>query len=121
MTYQARRAGQTEQTLCRLDEIPDRGGLGLTLDAADGPRELFLVRAGDAVYGYVNSCPHVGTPLDWVPNQFIDPSGGFIMCATHGARFRIEDGHCVAGPCRGARLTVVPISVRDGAVHLAAG
>ena len=43
------------------------------------------------------------------------------MCATHGARFRIEDGHCVAGPCRGARLTVVPISVRDGAVHLAAG
>ena len=120
MNYQAPRAALGGQALCAVDDIPDGGGTGLTLDGADGPLDIFVVRKGAAVRAYVNSCPHVGTPLDWVPDQFMDPSGGYIMCATHGALFQIEDGCCLAGPCQGGRLKTVPIAVRDGAIHLAA-
>ena len=45
--------------------------------------------------GYVNSCPHLGSPLDWVPNRFLSADGRHVLCATHGALFRIEDGKVV--------------------------
>jgi len=104
------------RTLCRLDEIPDGGARGLTLDGPGAIRDVFAVREGDEVWVYVNVCPHAGTPLDWKPNTFLDPSGTYIMCATHGALFQIEDGLCVGGPCKGDRLHRIPVTVRDGQV-----
>ena len=41
-----------------------------------------------------------------------------ILCATHGALFRIEDGHCLAGPCKGKGLTAVAVAVAGGEVRL---
>jgi nitrite reductase/ring-hydroxylating ferredoxin subunit len=67
---------------------------------------------------YVNSCPHLGVPLDWLPGQFLTTDGTRIMCATHGAEFRISDGHCVKGPCRGEALTKVPYTVRDDLIMI---
>ena len=96
--------------LCRLDEIADPGGKGFTLGAGAGRIDLFVVRRGQAVHGYLNICPHAGTPLDWQPDVFLDPSKTLIQCASHGALFGIEDGLCVAGPCKGRRLS--PIAVR---------
>ena len=69
--------------------------------------------------GYVNSCPHTGGPLDWIEGQFLDLNGQYIVCATHGALFRIEDGHCLAGPCKGKGLTAVEVVVVEGEVRLA--
>jgi nitrite reductase/ring-hydroxylating ferredoxin subunit len=100
--------------LCRLEDIADGQGKGFTLGRGAGSRELFVVRAGARVFGYVNSCPHQGTPLDWQEDRFISDETGLIMCATHGAQFEIEDGFCVAGPCAGDRLESVPV-VLDGA------
>lgn len=102
--------------LCQLTDIPDGDSKGLTLP--DG-RDILLVRQGGAVFGYVNVCPHLFTPLEMMPDDFLDDSGQFIICATHGALFRIEDGECVAGPCQGESLTRVPLAVEDGAVKLA--
>ena len=110
--------------LCRLDEIPDGAGIGFSLGQeeaerlANGHLEIFVVRRGAQVFGYVNSCPHLSSPLDWVENQFMTPDKAHIMCATHGARFRIEDGHCIAGPCEGDALTPLPVSNERGAVVL---
>ncbi len=92
---------------------------GATLAAADG--EIILVRRDGRIYGYRNRCPHTGAPLDWQPGQFLDPSGETLLCALHGARFRIEDGACLAGPCAGTGLTPVPIAERDGIVYLMTG
>jgi nitrite reductase/ring-hydroxylating ferredoxin subunit len=75
------------------------------------------VRRGERVFGYVNRCPHVGTPLDWIPHDFLDRERRHVVCATHGAVFRIEDGLCLAGPCQGDRLEPFPIELRDGALH----
>lgn len=101
--------------LCRLEEIPDGEGLGF--ERPDG-EDIFVVRQGTRVYGYVNCCPHASSPLDWVENQFLSLDKSRILCATHGAEFRIEDGHCVLGPCAGESLEMVSVSVSDGCVVL---
>ena len=107
--------------LCRLEEIEDGEGKGFTVETDEGPTDIFVVREGASAYGYVNSCPHTGTPLDWVPDRFMSEDGSYIMCATHGALFEIEDGDCIAGPCAGDRLTDVPVTVApDGRVVLLA-
>ncbi|RMD61658.1 MAG: Rieske (2Fe-2S) protein [Alphaproteobacteria bacterium] len=103
--------------LCRLDEIEDGAGRGFTLP--DG-REIFIVRQDAAVFGYLNVCPHQGTPLDWAPDTFISEDSGLILCATHGAQFRIEDGLCVSGPCAGDRLSPVPVAIEGDSVVIAA-
>tara|TARA_A100001037_G_C15125441_1_gene625919 strand:- start:456 stop:713 length:258 start_codon:yes stop_codon:yes gene_type:complete len=77
---------------------------------------MFVVRRGEDVFGYVNICPHARTPLDWTPDQFLTRDKTNLLCATHGAQFRIEDGFCVAGPCPGASLIPVPIAISDGDV-----
>ena len=105
--------------LCRLDDIEDGEGKGFVLGGGTTRREIFVVREAEAVYGYENVCPHAGTPLDWEPDRFMNADGSYLMCHTHGALFRIEDGYCVAGPCAGMSLTPVAIRLaEDGAVHL---
>jgi len=106
--------------LCRLDELPDR----------DDPRDagefeshspyqagIFVVRAGRSARAYVNRCPHLGSPLNWSPDRFLDLEKEHIVCATHGAVFRIEDGACLAGPCAGDVLEPVALEIRDGVVY----
>jgi nitrite reductase/ring-hydroxylating ferredoxin subunit len=106
--------GPGRHALCRLDEIEDGEGRGFTLGEGPEALELVVLREGGRVFGYVNSCPHTGTPLEWLPDQFMSEDGGHILCHTHGALFRIEDGHCVAGPCAGDALRPVAVE-RDAA------
>lgn len=106
--------------LCRLEEIPDGGARGFSV--GEGPRTVrfFAVRRGDRVFSYWNSCPHVGTPLDWSPDEFLDENGEYLVCSTHGALFQPEDGLCVAGPCQGDRLEPYPVELRDGVLYVEA-
>jgi nitrite reductase/ring-hydroxylating ferredoxin subunit len=99
------------RAICRADEIPEGGGSGFLIPAGDYPRRIFIVRHRGALFAYDNTCPHAGTPLDWMPDRFFDPSGTLLQCATHGAQFRIADGLCVAGPCAGKRLTPVALEI----------
>ena len=112
-------ASVTQQRLCRLADLADPGTRGFTLQTPLGLQDIFLVRRGAAVYAYVNHCPHTGSPLDWQPDQFLNLDRTLIQCATHLALFRIDDGHCVAGPCVGQALTPVAASVVDDWVVVA--
>lgn len=76
--------------------------------------KLFVVHYLGSFYGYLNRCPHLGIELQWQPDRFLDYDGELIQCASHGALFLIEDGECVSGPCRGARLQAIPVCVQDG-------
>jgi len=108
--------------LCRIDDIEDGEAKGFLLGEGLEQRDIFVVRDGERIFGYVNSCPHVGTPLDWTPDEFMSEDGGHIMCHTHGALFQIADGTCIAGPCTGDRLTPVALQVDDeGRIVLAEG
>ena len=103
--------------LCRLEELPEAATRGFTIERANGRTRIFLVNWNGRVHAYVNSCPHVGTPLDWLPDRFLSPDDEWIMCATHGALFRPEDGRCVFGPCLGESLERVNIAVGDGEIR----
>jgi nitrite reductase/ring-hydroxylating ferredoxin subunit len=102
--------------VCQLDELLDPESRGLALCLNEQVRDVFIVRKGQHVYAYLNSCPHTGAPLDWVPDQFLSLDRNYIQCATHNALFRFNDGYCVSGPCAGARLTSVPVVIDGGEV-----
>ena len=102
--------------LCRLDELDDPGSRGIVVTLDGQPHDVFVVRQGAQVFGYLNSCPHTGGPLDWVPGQFLNLGKDYIQCATHDALFQLHDGECVAGPCKGDRLAAVPVSIEAGVV-----
>ena len=76
----------------------------------------FVVRRAEAVFGYVDRCPHAGLPLAQVLDQYLTPDRGLIACSWHGAMFTVEEGTCVGGPCKGARLSPWPVVVREGRV-----
>jgi nitrite reductase/ring-hydroxylating ferredoxin subunit len=102
--------------LCALARIPDPGTYELSWGEGDWPLSLFVVRRGDDVFGFVNRCPHAGHELNLRPNDFLTSDGDLLMCRSHGARFRIEDGFCVLGPCPGAFLPPFAVDVVDGIV-----
>ncbi len=99
------------RVLCRLDDIEDGQAKSFSFGEGMDEREIFVVREDDQVFGYVNSCPHLGTPLNWDGDTFISADSGLIICATHGALFEIEDGACFSGPCAGQALEAAPVSL----------
>jgi nitrite reductase/ring-hydroxylating ferredoxin subunit len=113
------RACQT--VVCKLDEMQDPGSRGFVLSLNEQLYDVFIVRQGQQVFSYLNSCPHTGGPLDWVPDQFLSLEKNYIQCATHNALFRFNDGYCVAGPCAGTRLTAVPVVIESGEIIILHG
>ncbi len=87
----------------------------LLIDQGYGPKpaEALLVGFNGDVHAFLNVCPHVGTPLDWMPNEFFDAENKRLLCRTHGALFDPSSGDCLAGPCRGRALTCVSIHVDE--------
>lgn len=109
----------SQQFLCALDAIPDGGSKGATLRTSSEPgseRDIFLVRRGERVFAYVNSCPHTGATLNFQPDQFMSFDYFYIQCSIHGAQFRVHDGYCVYGPCRGFSLQQIDVEVNAGSV-----
>ena len=80
------------------------------LPGQDEPQPCFAIRHRGQLYAYRNSCPHLGVTLNWMPDRFLSEDGAFLQCALHGALFRIDDGHCVRGPCAGRRLQAVELA-----------
>ncbi|MEO6967009.1 MAG: Rieske 2Fe-2S domain-containing protein [Rhodanobacteraceae bacterium] len=104
--------------LCRVEDIPDDGVLGLDPPEPEGDG-LILARDGARVRGWFNVCPHTGRRMDYAPGLFLC-KGGVLTCAVHGATFALgQNGLCIGGPCRGDSLTEVPLRVEGGVVYRA--
>ena len=106
---------EAERVLCREEEIAEGAAKGFAA-APGGFTGLFAVRKDGRIRVYVNSCPHVGLPLEMVKDRFLDSKKQTIICSAHGARFRIEDGLCITGPCMGEALEAVPVRIVNGQV-----
>jgi len=109
------------ERLARLDEIPSKG---IIFDYKEGPFDErgILLRNGDGVKAFKNECRHLPMPLDdREPAEIWDPHGRYLVCNSHGARYRPDDGLCVAGPCEGSHLKTLPIVIEDGVVFLDTG
>jgi nitrite reductase/ring-hydroxylating ferredoxin subunit len=72
----------------------------------------FVTRIDGATTGWVDRCPHVGMPLAVVPGRYLTREKDLILCASHGALFRLADGLCIGGPCAGRSLSPWPVRVR---------
>ena len=107
---------QEEVPLCKLDDLEDHCAMELTIEE----RQLFAVRQGNSIFAYWNLCPHRNSPLNWVPNQFLDTENQLIQCALHGALFEIDSGLCIAGPCSGDSLQPVELGCEDHFYYVAA-
>ncbi|MCP4766829.1 MAG: Rieske 2Fe-2S domain-containing protein [Gammaproteobacteria bacterium] len=106
--------------ICSLQRLRDPGSYGFSLEVNGEQVDGFVVRRDNECFAYRNSCPHTGSPLDWVDHQFLDVEGALIQCAVHDARFLIESGECVMGPCAGDSLEALSIRVQDDNVYLLA-
>ncbi len=78
----------------------------------------FIVFDGGVYFAYKNKCPHTGAPLDWVEHQFLDADAALIQCAVHDARFDMETGECLFGPCLGEHLQSLVIKLEQGIIYL---
>jgi HAD superfamily hydrolase (TIGR01509 family) len=79
----------------------------------------FLVRHRGGVRGYLNRCAHAPVELDWPEGRFFDETGLYLICATHGAMYRAEDGSCAGGPCHGRGLMTLDVREFAGQVWVA--
>ena len=102
-----------------LDLIADGAARNYVLQIGENRFHGFVVRRGEAVFGYVDRCPHAGLPLAQQLDQYLTPDGGMIACSWHGAVFAVEDGACLGGPCVGGRLTAWPVVVVEGRIRTA--
>lgn len=93
-------------------------GIRFELDHNGEKQPAFAVRHDGRVHAYLNRCAHIGVELDWMPGEFLDDSGLYLICATHGARYLPNNGLCVAGPCRGASLTPLAVHEENGDIYL---
>ena len=97
--------------LCTLADLEKTGARAFTFRDGDRLFMMFVVRVGQGIAGYFNSCPHLGTPLNFLEHRFLTPDRARIQCATHGAQFEPATGLCVQGPCLGAYLKPVPVEI----------
>ena len=104
--------------LCSLLDIPDGGSNGFSTQTSDGRFLYIVVRKKKNIFVYKNACPHTGMPLDFQPGQFLTVDGTLIQCSTHGAKFNIENGLCIFGPCEGDRLVPVRTEICSGKIYL---
>jgi len=88
-------------------------------DAGGRPREALVVLDQDGVArAYVNRCKHVPIPIDGGTRQFFTRDKSALLCGTHGALYRLTDGYCFKGPCRGTSLTALDLRIDQGIIEL---
>ncbi|WP_299879938.1 Rieske (2Fe-2S) protein [uncultured Cocleimonas sp.] len=108
----------TSKFLCKLSDLENLSCKSFTVDHPQKSSRIFIIRKADDVFGYLNVCPHALAPLEWNPDDFLDEKKEFIICSMHGAKFTIEEGTCVEGPCNGVGLTKVNLNITDGTIFI---
>ena len=111
---------QYEHLICSSSELAE-GGKGVRfgvecLDKSGTTVPAFVIRYRGNVYAYLNRCAHVGVELDWMEGEFLDDSGLYLICSTHGATYAPQSGLCIGGPCKGKSLQRLKIEERDGSI-----
>lgn len=110
--------------ICREREIAPLAARAFSLsrhigDGTVRPLAIFIARsASGQLVGYLNRCPHQGVWLNVGDGRFLDEGDTHLRCGRHKARFDIESGTCIEGPCRGAQLEPVAVVALDGEICL---
>ncbi|WP_408959490.1 Rieske (2Fe-2S) protein [Natrinema sp. 74] len=104
-----------EAILVRTDPAATDGGESTAeTDGGERPAET------DHVACWLNYCQHL-THIKLDKGSGAPMRDGELVCANHGAYFEADSGECTFGPCEGAYLTELEVSVADGDVYLTDG
>ncbi|WP_126663304.1 Rieske (2Fe-2S) protein [Haloterrigena salifodinae] len=118
------------QRITALEDVPtDSTVLFRVTDDSDGEREAILVATengddgtdgepeADRLACWLNYCQHL-THIKIDKGSGAPMRSGELVCANHGAYFDADSGECTYGPCEGAYLTDLEVTVDDGDVYL---
>ena len=110
-----------EVRVCREEEL-GAGEVKTALlghDREGRPIEAMILRdERGRIVAYRNLCRHLPVPLDGGTGDLLSDDGLHLICATHGATYRLGDGHCIDGPCEGMSLHRLRVYRRDGDVYV---
>jgi nitrite reductase/ring-hydroxylating ferredoxin subunit len=106
-----------DSRIAAVDEVPADSSLLFTVRDGFDTEEALLLRLADGVVALRNYCPH------WTDIRLDTGSGatrrnGELVCEKHGATFEAATGECTHGPCEGATIDDLDVTVSDGAVYL---
>lgn len=101
-----------------LEAVPTDGTLLFAVKHDGEEREAILTRLGDgSVVAWRNYCQH-WTDIRLDTGDGAPMRDGEITCRRHAATFDRESGECTFGPCEGAYLNEVAVTVHDGGIYL---
>lgn len=112
---------ETELPVCPRSELhfQDCKAIALPRGADGKPREALVLLGDDGEpRAYLNRCRHIPVPLDGGSKQYLTRSGEYLLCGTHGALYRRNDGVCITGPCLSLALEPLTLVDRNGILHL---
>ncbi len=104
------------RVLCALADLAATGAKEIVLTKDGGRYPVFVIRHGDGVRAYENSCPHARLPLNMAEDVFFDVRRTVLVCVNHGAHFDPATGICLRGPCKGQRLREFRVTTDGTAV-----
>lgn len=110
-----------EAYVCQETEIVARTvrTASLGYDEKGRPVQAIVLRdAQGVIVAYRNLCRHLPVPLDGGTGELLSEDGVHLLCGTHGALYRLGDGTCVDGPCKGAALEPLAVRVEAGEVYV---
>jgi len=106
------------ETIVGVDEVLDESTFVFRVREDDGETvEAILLRTGNEVLAWRNYCQHM-THIRLDKGSGAAMRDGEIVCTNHGAMFDADTGECTFGPCEGAYLNAVEVTVGDGEVRL---
>ena len=108
----------SKQQLCNINDIPEDGCKGFSIIYQQREIDIFVLKRNGKIFAYRNHCPHTGANLNWQPDTFMDYDDLYIQCAIHGARFEVETGLCVWGPCLKQSLIKVNFHISKNNIYL---
>ncbi|WP_423745516.1 Rieske 2Fe-2S domain-containing protein (plasmid) [Haladaptatus sp. SPP-AMP-3] len=103
--------------IAAVEEIPDDTTFLFTIRNGFDEEEAVLVEADDGIRAWKNYCQH-WTDVRLDKGDGASMRDGELVCGKHGALFESDSGVCTYGPCEGAVLDEVDVTVEDGAVYL---
>lgn len=93
--------------------------INLKLDVGQKQKlHVLVLRHQGQTYAWLNYCPHWGVQLGTRGDDYFTTDGQFLICQTHKALFRPDDGLCTFGPCIGQSLNALPLEEVDGVIKL---
>lgn len=110
---------ETGDRIAATDEIPDDTTFLFTLYKKESGEEQegILVRSNGEITGWLNSCQHF-THVRLDKGSGGEMRDNEIVCTNHGAMFEADTGLWTFGPCDGAYLESVRITVDKDNVYL---